>query len=452
MKIAIIGVGSMGKLHATLFSQKYEVACFNPGKKRQARLRKELYRLKNITVEENIADAVIDRDVVILLPPSDAIDDIARKIKTHLKSGATVITGASVMLPAARSLVRYLGGSKVNIIGMHCLFGYSKGIDIGMNSIAEVRIKASDSACKKARTLFQTAFWSRTGKTKIVNIRTEPKIRKSKLSAADMHDRIMADTQVITHLGFQSMGTAWMRSGIFPWENDVYKDGIDNAKAIMMLRIFHGKAHMYEALAMQNRYAQRHVKQYASSVKALFELACNNEEDRLRKRLEKARSFLDSNKLRAVSKNVKEVLNRMTRDEIHNKPNSHLSLLAMADSWRILNTDIHSDIMCSTPPFLIRRLLVGMVFEKSIIEKSIRAAVDSNEVKKHDKAFVNSVKDWSDAIIRKDGKAYKYLFESTKEFFNDKLEDGMAESDRLICELGTEMSYWKLSHQDTQGI
>ena len=62
------------------------------------------------------------------------------------------------------------------------------------------------------------------------------------------HDKIVADTQAVTHVGFESMGTAWKEAGFFPWENGSYVGGIDNVKILTTLRIFSYKAHVYAGL------------------------------------------------------------------------------------------------------------------------------------------------------------------------------------------------------------
>ena len=69
------------------------------------------------------------------------------------------------------------------------------------------------------------------------------------------HDKVTADTQVVTHLGFLAMGTAWQQMGTYPWENS-YVGGIENVKVLMALRIFSSKPHVYTGLAMLNPNAK----------------------------------------------------------------------------------------------------------------------------------------------------------------------------------------------------
>ncbi len=432
MKIAIIGAGDMGRLHARAFAKRHEVICFSPSKKTRARLVREFSAIKSITVANDIESAAMGKDMIILLPPVDAIDIVVRSIKGSIGEGATVIAGTSVMLPAAEALLKRLAGKNVNIVGMHCLFGPREGLDFRRNAIAAVRIRTTDKAFEDSKVLFRSSFKTGPGSIRIVDIRPKGVKNPNGTRASDEHDRIMAETQVVTHVGFQSMGTAWMRVGIFPWNNDVYRDSIDHAKTLMMLRIFHGKTHMYESIAMQNCHAQRQAEQYARSVNELLGMMKSGDERGFRARLEKARSFLRANHMVHMPKGVTGVLELKGSISMPSKPNSHLSLMAMADSWRVLNTDMHTDIMFSTPPFLIRRLIVGMAFEDSVFEESVQAALNSNEVMEHDRVFAGSVEDWTRAIVRKNRRAYEMLFGRTREFFGDQLDKGMAESDRLI--------------------
>jgi prephenate dehydrogenase (NADP+) len=93
----------------------------------------------------------------------------------------------------------------------------------------------------------------------------------------DTHDRVTADTQVITHVGyacptaqrshslramhpdpwaaigrFLAMGTAWANARVYPWENRAYVGGIDNAKILMALRIYGMKHHVYSGAFYPN--------------------------------------------------------------------------------------------------------------------------------------------------------------------------------------------------------
>lgn len=433
MRIAIIGTGDMGILHARLFSREHEVVCFNPGKERRLRLIKSVRDngLSNVAVPGSISAALKGSRVVILLPPVRAMRDVARMIKSHLEPGATIVVGASVMLPAARSLLEGVPDRRINIIGMHCLFGPTEKRSFASDSIAAVKIRTTDPAMRDVKRLFGTAFSSREGRVHIIDIRPG-RGRHGRLSASDEHDRIMADTQVVTHIGFQSMGTAWMRAGISPWENAIYKNGIDNAKTLMMLRIFSGKMHVYEALAMQNVHAKRQVAQYAKSVGELLRMMEQGDEVQFRARLEMDREFLRANGIVGIPMRASDVLKGSRHAERHAKPNSHLSLLAMADSWRVLGTDMHNDIMCSTPPFLVRRLIVGLAFEEPTFERSINAAMSSGEIKGHDAVFAGSVRDWTSAVASRNIDAYERLFTGTRDFFKDRLERGRKDSEKLI--------------------
>lgn len=65
-------------------------------------------------------------------------------------------------------------------------------------------------------------------------------------------------------MAFLSMGTAWKTQVSFPvnitlynnqWENPQYLGGIENAKILMVLRIYGNKWHVYAGLALLNPFA-----------------------------------------------------------------------------------------------------------------------------------------------------------------------------------------------------
>ncbi len=427
MRIAIVGTGKMGKMHARVFSGAgHEVTCFDKHKT-AGELAAELAPLQRVSsnssmvASDTLAHAVKDKDVVVLLPPVDAVGEVASGIGSHLSNGTAVISGTSVMLPAAAELSAHLSGRDVGVFGMHCLFGPS-ATDFGSNSIAALNMGGLEPAAfENVKSLFRSSFVSRTGSAKIVDI-----------ESPDKHDSIMADTQVSTHLGFLSMGTAWMRAGLFPWESEFYKCGTDHAKAVMMLRVLNGERHVYEAIALRNPHARKHVLQYVKSVEDLFAMMMSGDRAGFTERMQRTREFLSRSNAAGVARESAAAFGSIAGAEMAAKSNSHLSLLAMADSWREMGTDLKDNAMCSTPPFQIRRFIISLAFGNELLERNINAAFESDEIKKHDAIFLESARDWSSAIARKDSEAYRSLFDKTRAFFSDRLEWGMEESTALI--------------------
>jgi prephenate dehydrogenase (NADP+) len=171
--------------------------------------------------------------------------------------------------------------------------------------------------------------------------------------SAEEHDRITADTQAVTHAAFLSMGSAWMANNQYPWTIDRWSGGVENAKVNISLRIYANKWHVYAGLAITNPAAHKQILQYASSVTALFKLMLERDEDGLRKRLYAARDSvfgrLDPSHSLLLSD---EILGRFSLSKTPPgglTPNSHLSVLAIVDSWHNLNIVPYDHMICSTP-------------------------------------------------------------------------------------------------------
>lgn len=153
----------------------------------------------------------------------------------------------------------------------------------------------------------------------------------------------------------------------------------------MALRIYNQKSHVYAGLAIYNPYAQHQVRQYAQSVSDLFKLMIQEEEILFRERIlqviflilsfliVKAADFVFGTNQgpMLLSDTLLEQFSLSAIPKGIRKPNSHLSLLAIVDSWFKLKikykfcsckfSDLchspYDHLICQTPPF---RLLLGI--------------------------------------------------------------------------------------------
>lgn len=170
--------------------------------------------------------------------------------------------------------------------------------------------------------------------------------------SGEMHDRITADTQAVTHAAFLSMGTAWQANNQFPWEIPRYIGGIENVKINITLRIYSNKWHVYAGLAILNPAAKKQIRQYAESVTALYKLMLGGHREELKKRVKTAGA--------AVFKSDTASQDLLLRDDVldnfslgkaplEKTPNNHLSLLAIVDCWWKLGIVPYDHMICSTP-------------------------------------------------------------------------------------------------------
>ncbi|MFH0831662.1 MAG: prephenate dehydrogenase [archaeon] len=417
MEIGIIGTGDMGRLYAREFAKAgYRVNCCDLPEK-AGQLEKEL---ANGIYILNDGIAVSRRsDLIFYLVETENIEKAAAQYGPSTKKDAIVSSGTSVMTPAINAFLKYLPAD-ANIINWHWLFGAS--VEPKGQSTALVNCRSSDEAYKRARDAFESIG------TNIIE-----------LQSCQKHDNITADTQVVTQLGFISMGTAWKNMGSFPWENPTYVGGIDNVKVLMCLRIYGGKAHVYSGLAILNQFAKEQVKQYAASESELFKLMIKEDGQQFKERIRKAGESIFGNE------NSPILLDDRVMGEFNlgkpaecKKSNSHLSLLSMVDAWHKLGINPYDNLTCQTPPFRLRLGIAEYLFRNSrLLEESIETALSNKGIRGDDLEFHTAVREWASIIGNGDTLGYKNQFEETKEFFKDRLEEGRIKSNDLIRRLAS---------------
>ena len=416
MEIGIIGTGDMGKLYAIEFAKAgYRVNCSDVPEKRQE-LEKSLAGSGIYIMDDGVA---VSRrsDLIFYLVPVESIDNVVAQYGPATKKDAIVSSGTSVMTPSVEAFEKYLQDD-VNIINWHWLFGPSIG-PMGQ-STALVRHKSSGSAYQRARDAFEKIG------TKIME-----------LPSYQEHDRITADTQAVTHVGFEAMGTAWKNMSSFPWENATYVGGIDNVKILMCLRIYGGKSHVYAGLAIHNSLAREQVRQYARSESDLFGLMIQEDEQQFRGRIQKAREgvFNSRNSPVLLDDRVMGDFSLAIQPE-QRTPNSHLSLLSMADAWHQAGVNPYDSLICQTPLFRLRLGIVEYLFRNpELLEESIKTALFDKRIRRDDLEFHTAVREWSTVIGNGDVSGYHRQFEATKSFFSDRLLEGKGRSDELIKRL-----------------
>ena len=140
-----------------------------------------------------------------------------------------------------------------------------------------------------------------------------------------------------------------------------------------------------QGLALTNPAAHKQITQYAKSATELFTLFVEGKKDELTKRLQVAKDFVFGNH------NGLLLLHDLALDDYslskHEKgedneviPNSHLSLLAIVDSWYQLGIDPYDHMICSTPLF---RIFLGvseyLFLTDGLLEQTIDAAINVPE-------------------------------------------------------------------------
>ncbi len=417
MEIGIIGLGDMGKLYAREFArQGYRInGCDLPEKRNQ--LEQELRGTGVYVLDDGIA---VSRrsDLIIYSVEAENIGRVVSQFGPSTKKGAIVAGQTSVKTPEIEAFEKYLP-KDVNIVTCHSLHGPS--INPDGQSLVVIRHRSSTGAYKRALQTFGELG------SKIIEIPTYKE-----------HDKVTADTQAVTHVGFESMGTAWKNAGVYPWENASYVGGIDNVKVLMTLRIYGGKAHVYSGLAVLNPFAREQVRQYATSESELFKLMIREDELAFRERIKKAGDFVFGNNDSPILLDDKVLREFSLGGPIERKPNSHLSLLAMVDAWHRLGVNPYKNLIYQTPIFRLRLGIAEYLFRNpKLLEESVKTALFDKGIRGDDLEFHTAVREWASIIRHGDTEGYKQQFDAAREFFKDRIPEGMKISNELIRRLSS---------------
>lgn len=416
MDVGIIGLGDMGKLYARCFAAAgYHVMGSDLAQFKE-KLKEELNPLGIQVLDDGYA---VSRqcDVIFYAVEAEKIDQVLAMYGPSTKYGAIVAGQTSIKSPEIAAFEKYLP-KDVNIITCHSLHG--PAFDPAGQTLIVIPHRTSKEAYQRMMDLLGA-------------------LNSDVVEMADFHehDRIVADTQAATHVGFESMGTAWKEAGFFPWENASYLGGIDNVKILTTLRIFSYKAHIYGGLAILNPYARQQIKRYAQSESELFKMMIKEEGADFRARIYKARDFIfgENHKPLLLDDNVMQEF-RLSTTAGNRMPNSHLSLLSMADAWYNLGVNPYDNLICQTPPFKLRLGIVEYLFRnEELLEESIETALYDKKIRGDDLEFHSAVREWSSIISYGDMEGYKQHFEQTKLFFADRLDHGRAQSTEMIRRL-----------------
>ena len=417
-RIGIIGLGDMGMLMAKLFAKGgYQVYGSDLPSKCSS-LQQE-NKISNFEITEDGRAVVSTADFILFCVESENIENVVAQLGPYIKKGTVVGGQTSVKAPEIEAFEKYLSAD-VHIATIHSLHG--PHVNPEGQTLVAINHKCPED-------IFQDFLKVIACLGSTIEV----------LNSTEEHDKMMADIQVVTHIGFESIGTSFMHRGVFPWENPLLTSGIDNVKMLMTLRIYSYKHHVYSGLAMLNPFAKSHVRQYAQAENELFGLMISGDENGFREILMEAKTkvFSDFPGQLMLSDDV------MKEYSLHPssayKPNSHLSLLAMVLTWARLGTNPYKNVLCHTPPFKLRVGMAEYLFlDQDLFDKSIDAALTDMSIRIDDLAFHTAVQEWAHIVEIGDKKGYESHFERTRTFLKDRLEEGRKLSSLLIERLNNE--------------
>ncbi|KIJ45204.1 hypothetical protein M422DRAFT_30048 [Sphaerobolus stellatus SS14] len=420
--IGLIGMGEMGKMYAKGLSEagwKRINVCDQPSKFEQ--LQQQMQGTPGITVMKDGHLVSRSSDFIIYSVEAEFIDKVVAEYGPSTKVGAIVAGQTSVKAPERAAFEKYLP-EDVHIISVHSLHGPT--VSTAGQPLVLIRHRAPEWALHLVEDILRP-FNS----------------RYVYLSYED-HDRVTANTQAVTHAAFLSMGTAWQNSGVYPWEGEaLYVSGVEVVKVNITLRIYASKWHVYAGLAILNPHARIQIDQFAKSTTELFKIMLSGDTEALKNRVYEAREKVFHGN-RANNKPPillsEALLNQFSlgknADASRATPNSHLSLLAMVDSWASLNIDPLAHLeLAGTPVF---RMWIGVaeyLFSSTErLDAAIEAAIGDVRHRSDDLEFTVAARGWSQCIAFGSFKLYEQRFMDTANFFAPRFQEAAKVGAKMI--------------------
>ncbi|KAJ5725549.1 uncharacterized protein N7483_006906 [Penicillium malachiteum] len=399
--IGIIGMGDMGKMYAHKLSDAgWRInACDRP--ENYESLQQEFSSKRGVTIFPNGHGVSRISDFILYSVEAGVIDRVVAQYGPSTKVGAVVGGQTSCKAPELAAFEKHLP-KDVEIVSCHSLHGPK--VNPKGQPLVIIQHRASDEAVQ-----FVDSILSSFGS-------------KHVYLTGEMHDRITADTQAVTHAAFLSMGTAWQANQQFPWEMSRWVGGIENVKINITLRIYSNKWHVYAGLAILNPAAKQQIRQYAESVTDLYKLMIGGHREELKARVKAAGASVFKEGTEAQDLLLRdEVLDRFSlsnRSREASPPNSHLSLLAIVDCWSKLGIVPYDHMICSTPLFRLWLGVTEYLFRNpELLEEALDTAIDDNSFRSDDLEFTFAARAWSDCVSFGDFESYRDRFERIAQYF-----------------------------------
>ncbi|TKA49576.1 hypothetical protein B0A54_00243 [Friedmanniomyces endolithicus] len=415
--VGIIGMGDMGKMYAKRISNAgwrvHACDACAPGKLNERMLKG---RQSNISILDNGHLVSRSSDWIMYSVEAKNINAVVAAYGPSTKWGAIVGGQTSTKAPEIEAFEQHLP-QDVQIVSCHSLHGP------GVNPKGQPLVIINHRATQKSVDLVERILSCM--ESKFVPL------------SAEVHDRITADTQAVTHAAFLSMGAAWQANNQFPWEVPRYIGGIENVKINLMMRIYSNKWHVYAGLAMFNPAAKAQIRQYATSVTELFKLMQGHHRKEFTQRVHAARATVfgeprhDDHELLLQD----ELLDKFSLGE---KPasrvkNNHLSLLAIVDCWWHLKINPYDHMICSTPLFRLWLGITEYVFRNpDLLNECIDTAIEDDTFRGDDLEFTIAARDWSERVSLGNMEGYRQRFEMIQKYFEPRFGEASKVGNEMI--------------------
>lgn len=419
-KIGIIGLGDMGRLYATKFSQAGWNVCACDQESKYEQLIQEFQDAKFEIVKNG---HLVSRkcDYIIYSVEAANIDRIVATYGPSTKVGAIVGGQTSCKAPEISAFEKYLP-QDVEIISCHSLHGPK--VATQGQPLVLIKHRASNESFEFVESILSCL------ESKMVYL------------SAKEHDKITADTQATTHAAFLSMGSAWKANNQYPWTITRWHGGMENAKVNISLRIYSNKWHVYAGLAITNPAAHQQILQYASSASELYKLMLEHKKEELKDRLYKAKEAvfgsLDPSHSLLLSDDLLGRFSLSKTPPEGRTPNSHLSILSIVDSWCQSGIVPYDHMICSTPLFRIWLGVTEYLFcTPGLLDQCIEDCLNDKAFRPDDLEFVIAARNWSRIVTWGSFDLYKQEFEQTQQYFAHMFPEAQAIGNEMIQEILT---------------
>ncbi|KAL1885757.1 prephenate dehydrogenase (NADP(+)) [Paecilomyces lecythidis] len=345
-----------------------------------------------------------------------AIDKIVAEYGPSTKVGAIVGGQTSCKAPELAAFDKHLPPD-VEILSCHSLHG--PNVNPKGQPLVLIQHRATDKSLRFVEQVFESF------ESKYVYL------------TGEMHDRITADTQAVTHAAFLSMGTAWAANNQFPWEINRWVGGIENVKINITLRIYANKWHVYAGLAILNPSAKKQIRQYAESVTDLYKLMIGGHREELKRRVKAAGAAVFRVGTEGQDLLLRdEVLDRFSLSKVSREkapPNNHLSLLAIVDCWSKLGIVPYDHMICSTPLFRLWLGVTEYLFRNpDLLDEVLDIAIDDNTFRSDDLEFTFAARAWSDCVSFGDFESYRDRFERIQGYFAPRFPEAVRVGNEML--------------------
>lgn len=410
MKIGFIGGGgAMAKPYAKAFlDKKYEVLVSDINKESL----EAFDGTKAIICDDNI-QLVENSDLAIYSVPIPKTVDIIKESAPYLKEGATIGGFTSTKTLEVIALETYAPES-AKITTFHPMHGPSLSPEKQRFIIIPIRDE------EKGRKKIEKAF-----KSLGVDI--------AYLPSAQVHDKIMADTQILTHFTYLNKFRAWRLLKLHPTEHEINQNEIDRIEGLQALRIGGGNPEVYAGIAIYNPYGGKYVEEYLNSLDEIMELIIKGEKNKLLELWKEVADYLGKDEIERSDK----VLASLFEKEyvVKDQTNSELGQIVLGRTCQKLKINLKDNIAFQSPPYRIRSLITHKILG-SDAEQFINNMINNKETQWHDHNFCKAAWAFGEAVKFGNYQGFVDMIEETKKWFGkEELKKAQTETDALIKKL-----------------